>query len=327
MDLRIATPLVRGSLAVDTILLHRGSFSARILPHEIERLNVSFGIEETREEFGGTAGNIAYGCQLLGDSPLINASLGGVDGSAWMGRVASWGLSPSAILMVDGERGARAYIVTDALGNQITAFQSGALRHVAPLPASGFDFAWLAPDSSLSMARACAELAARGVPYVLDPGQSLPSLLEGQSGADFAAMAAGAEALFVNDYEAELCASALGIPFENIASSVPICVRTLGADGCELWEQGAGPTRIPAADPLRVADPTGCGDAFRSGFIHGKCRGWDAESCAKLGSVMGSFAIEQAGGQNHAPPLADIRERFKARFGEWPQARSAGPKP
>lgn len=326
MNQSVATPLIRGSLAVDTILLHRGAFSTRILPHEIGRLNVSFGIEEARDEYGGTAGNIAYGCQLLGDRPLLNASLGGVDGAPWLSRVSSWGLSDSAILIVDGARSARAYIITDELNNQITAFQSGALRHVAPLPESGFDFAWLAPDSSLSMVGACKNLAARGIPYVLDPGQSLPSLLEGQSGANFAAMLAGAGALFVNDYEAELCVNALGLSFDAIARSMPVCVRTLGAEGCELWEQGANPIRVPVATPKQVEDPTGCGDAFRSGFIHGKCRGWSAANCAKLGSVMGSFAIEHFGGQNHTPSFLDINERFQAHFGAWPKARAPGPK-
>lgn len=326
MNRSVATPLIRGSLAVDTILLHRGAFSTRILPHEVARLNVSFGIDEARDEYGGTAGNIAYGCQLLGDRPLLNSSLGSIDGADWLGRIASWGLSGSAIQLVDGERSARAYILNDEFNNQIAAFQSGALRHTAVLPDSGFDFAWLSPDSAQSMVHACKELSARNIPYVFDPGQSLPSLLEAQSGADFAVMLAGAEALFVNDYEAELCAHALGRPFDDIARSTPVCVRTLGAEGCELWEQGANPIRIPVATPLRVLDPTGCGDAFRSGFIHGKCRGWDALYCAKLGSVMGSFAIEHFGGQNHSPSLLDISERFEAHFGVWPKARFPNPK-
>lgn len=319
----VLTPLIRGSLAVDTILLHRGAFETRILPHEISRLNVSFGIEQATDDFGGTAGNISYGCALLGDRPLVNACLGSIDAQPWLDRLASLGLSARAVRVVEAERGPHAYILTDSSNNQITGFQSGALRHIAELPESGFDFAILAPDSAGSMVHAAAALAARSAPYILDPGQALPSLLEGQAGADFPKMLAGAQGLFVNDYEAELCAQALGKPFDHIARSIPFCVRTLGSKGCELWIGGNPPVAIPVAKPARIEDPTGCGDAFRSGFLHGLCRGWPLELCAQLGTIMGSFAIEQAGGQNHKPSMAEVIVRFEECFGSFPTPKSA----
>lgn len=316
-------PLIRGSLAVDTILLHRGAFEARILPHEISRLNVSFGIEQASDDFGGTAGNIAYGCSLLGDKPVLNACLGALDAQPWLDRIASLGLSASAVRVVDGERGPRAYIITDSSNNQITAFQSGALRHNAPLPEGGFNFAILAPDAAGSMVHGAERLTQLAIPYLLDPGQALPSLLEGQGGANFPAMLAGAQGLFVNDYEAELCAQALGKPFDQVARSILFCARTLGAKGCELWIGGNDPVSIPVAKPARVEDPTGCGDAFRSGFLHGLCRRWPLELCAQLGSVMGSFAIEQSGGQNHRPSMAEIIARHEKNFGAFPSPKGA----
>lgn len=314
-------PLVRGSLAIDTILLHRGPFEARILPHQISRLNVAFGVEQSPDAFGGTAGNIAYGCALLGDAPVVNACLGSLDAQPWLDRLASLGLPLAAVLVVDGERGPRAHIITDSFNNQISAFQSGSLRHCAPLPASGFDFALLAPDAAGSMAHAARALAGRALPYILDPGQALPSLLEGQAGADFPSMLAQSQGLFVNDYEAELCAQALGVPFDRIARSVPFCVRTLGAKGSELWIGSASPVAIPACAPSRVADPTGCGDAFRAGFLHGFARGWDLLCSAQLGTVMGSFAIEQHGGQNHQPSMIEIRARYERDFGNFPHPK------
>lgn len=321
------TPLIRGSLAIDTILLHRGAFATRILPSEIARLNVSFGIEQARDEFGGTGGNIAYGAFLLGDSPIINASLGGLDSAAWIERIASWGFSTDALRVVDGALGPHAYIITDSSDNQISAFQSGALSHVAPLPVSGFDFAHLAPDSAESMAYAAQELLCRGIPYILDPGQALPSLLEGQSGANFLAMLHAASGLFVNDYEAELCALTMKTPFEKIAERLPFCVRTLGSKGCELWIHGAGPTLIPVANANTITDPTGCGDAFRSGFLHGYCRAWGPQHCAQLGSVMGSFAIERSGGQNHAPSLLHIQHRYEENYGAFPSFKPSVARP
>lgn len=322
------TLLIRGSLAIDTILLHKGAFESRILPHEISRLNVSFGIDHSREEYGGTAGNIAYGCQLLGDKPLVNACIGELDQGVWTQRIGSWGLPREALRIVEGKTCPRAYIITDADNNQITAFQAGALASIAPLPESGFDFAILAPDGAGSMAHASQELRARKIPYLLDPGQALPSLLEGQAGADFKSMLSNASGLFVNDYEAELCAKAVGTPFERFAQTLPFCVRTLGSKGCEIWiREGSRHAAVGVCKPERIEDPTGCGDSFRSGFLHGLSRGWDLEDCARLGSVMGSFAIEQIGGQNHDPDLAQIHSRYEANFGKFPAVPSQRPAP
>jgi adenosine kinase len=253
---------------------------------------------------------------------FLATCLGSIDSQAWLDRLAFLGLDHGAVRVVDGERGPHAYILTDSANNQITAFQSGALRHSAPLPEAGFDFALLAPDSASSTVHAVDQLTARSTAYILDPGQGLPSLLEGQADADFSRMLKGAQGLFVNDYEAELCSRALGISFDDIARSIPFCVRTLGSKGCELWIGGHAARAMPVATPEKVDDPTGCGDAFRSGFLHGLCRGWPLELCAQLGSVMGSFAIEQAGGQNHKPSMHQIKERFEREFGSFPSPRS-----
>ena len=59
--------LLSGSFAYDTILLFNGKLETHILPESISRLNVSFLIDSTKDEFGGTGGNISYNASLLGD--------------------------------------------------------------------------------------------------------------------------------------------------------------------------------------------------------------------------------------------------------------------
>ena len=46
--------LLSGSFAYDTILLFHGKLETHILPESISRLNVSFLIDSTKDEFGGT---------------------------------------------------------------------------------------------------------------------------------------------------------------------------------------------------------------------------------------------------------------------------------
>ena len=72
--------IVSGSLAYDRIMDFPGRFSDHILPEKIHILNVCFAINGLRENFGGTAGNIAYTLSQLGEKPLIVAAVGHVAG-------------------------------------------------------------------------------------------------------------------------------------------------------------------------------------------------------------------------------------------------------
>ena len=68
--------LVCGSIAYDTIMVFRDQFKNHILPDQIHILNVAFLVPDLRREFGGCAGNIAYGLKLLGEEPLVMATVG-----------------------------------------------------------------------------------------------------------------------------------------------------------------------------------------------------------------------------------------------------------
>jgi adenosine kinase len=67
--------------------------------------------------------------------------------------------------------------------------------------------------------------------------------------------------------------------------------------------------------PEAILDPTGCGDAYRSGILYGITRGFDWETSGRLGSLMGAIKIAQRGGQNHRPGRDEIASAFHAQFG------------
>lgn len=314
--------LLRGSLAMDEILIHHGHFHARIFPDQIHRLNVSFGADESHDAYGGTAGNIAHNAGLLGDSPVMNCSVGSIDGSGHIERLRLAGADVSAIFVAEGEKSAKVTLLTDSDNNQISVFQAGALKRFAPLPEALPDLCHLAPESPLNMARAGRSIRERGASYFLDPGQALAGLLEGAAGEDlpFEDLLWGASGLFVNDYESALLCEGLKMSFAEIASRLPFAVLTRGKEGAELHHNGAV-SLIPVCAPRALVDPTGCGDAFRAGFLHAFIREESLERCCQLGSVMGSFAIESAGGQAHFPSRSEIEERRAAHFPES-EARS-----
>ena len=119
--------LVSGSLAYDRIMDFPGKFSDHILPDKIHMLNVCFMINGLMENFGGTAGNIAFALSLLGESPTILATAGR-DFEPYRNWLAKHNISTKHIKVIDEELTAGAYITTDQSDNQITAFNPGAMK-------------------------------------------------------------------------------------------------------------------------------------------------------------------------------------------------------
>src|ERR671927_207603 len=68
--------LVTGSIAYDTIMVFPDRFRNHLLADQLHILNVCFLTPQMRREYGGTAGNIAYNLKLLGEEPLLMATVG-----------------------------------------------------------------------------------------------------------------------------------------------------------------------------------------------------------------------------------------------------------
>ncbi len=120
--------LVCGSIAYDTIMVFHDQFKNHILPDQIHILNVAFLVPDLRREYGGCAGNIAYGLKLLGEEPLIMATVGH-DFDPYERRLDLLGISRRHVRKLDEHFTAQAFITTDIDDNQITAFHPGAMSH------------------------------------------------------------------------------------------------------------------------------------------------------------------------------------------------------
>lgn len=308
--------LVSGSLAYDRIMDFPGRFADHILPDKIHVLNVCFMVNGLTERFGGTAGNIAYNLHLLGERPLILATAGRDFGpyENWLRRL---GLPLEGIRLIPEEFTASAYITTDLSDNQITGFNPGAMKHPSGFALDGLDprraLAIIAPGNLEDMLTYSRLYKARRVPYIFDPGQSIPAW----GGADLREMVTGALALIVNDYEQELFQQKTGLTAAQLLERTPILIVTRGDQGSEVW-QGEDRQRIPAVSPRQVVDPTGAGDAYRAGLLKGLLLGLPWPESARLGAAVASFAVEKAGTQEHRFTLAEVRERYAQVFGRPP---------
>ncbi len=295
--------VICGSLAFDTIMSFEGRFAEQILPDQLHILNVSFLVPALRREFGGCAGNIAYGLKQLGGSPLPMATVGS-DGAGYLARMKAQGISTEFVREVDDLYTAQAMIMTDRDNNQITAFHPGAMMqaHVSRIEArSDIKLGIISPDGRDAMLQHAEQFKAAGIPFVFDPGQGLP-MFDGPELAHFVELASW---VTVNDYEGRMLCDRTGLSCAELSRRVLGLVVTLGARGCEVWVDGEK-TVVPPVKAEAVVDPTGCGDAFRGALLFGLEQGWPLLRCAVLGNRVGAHKIASRGGQNYTLDLDQI---------------------
>ncbi len=304
--------LICGSMAYDTIMVFKDQFKKHILPEQIHILNVAFLVPEMRREYGGCAGNIAYNLQMLGGSPLIMATVGD-DFAPYGTRLDNLGISQSHIKHVPDNFTGQAFITTDLDDNQITAFHPGAMGHshlnnVAA--AKEVSLGIVSPDGREGMMQHALEFADLDIPFIFDPGQGMPMF----SGPELLTFVDQATYVTVNDYEAKMLQDKTGKTLDDLAQRVDALIVTLGGDGSLIYA-GGKQIVIPTPKPEAIVDPTGCGDAYRSGLMYGIQSGWDWEATGRLASLMGALKIASRGGQNHKYTRAELADLYQKHFG------------
>lgn len=289
--------LVCGSLAFDSIMNFEGSFAQQILPAQLHILNVSFLVPQLRKDFGGCAGNIAYGLKLLGGDPYPMAALG-EDGDHYLQRLRNQQIRTDYVRQLPGSYTAQAMIMTDRDNNQITAFHPGAMAQAHEISAANLPghirLGIVAPDGRDAMIAHAQQLTEQGIEWVFDPGQGLPMF----NGDELRHFIEQATWVTVNDYEAQLLTERTGWTFKQISTHLKGLVITLGALGCDLWQDGKR-QRVMAVEVEHPADPTGCGDAWRAALLYGLERGWPLLRCAQLGNRVAGHKITRHGPQNY----------------------------
>jgi adenosine kinase len=303
--------LICGSLAFDTIMVFGDRFARHILPDKIHMLNVSFLVPQLRREFGGCAGNIAYNLGLLGDVAYPMATVGRDFGPyrEWMARA---GVPADHVRVIEAELTAQAFITTDLDDNQITAFHPGAMQHAHEnrvTDAADIAIGIVAPDGREGMIQHAAQFAAARIPFIFDPGQGLPMF----SGEELACFVGQATWVTVNDYEWQLLQQKTGWSVGELTQRVAALIVTRGAAGSVIYTRD-GELAIPSAPAAAVVDPTGCGDAYRAGLIHGLLHGLDWPSTGHIASLLGAIKIESRGTQNHSFTRAEFAARLASAF-------------
>ena len=312
-----------GSIAFDYILSFKGRFKDHILPDKTHILNLSFLVDNLKKRRGGVAGNYAYNLALLGYPSAVLATAGSdaVEYRAWLEKL---GVDCRGLRLFDDEISATGFTTTDLDDNQITGYYGGAMNLAGSL---GLDDTVADPEAVIvgpnapgAMSRLVHECRDRGVRWVFDPAHQLPHL----SGEDLVDGARGAWVLIGNDYELELIQQRTGCSMDELKKLSELVVTTLGRQGSRI-DTGSGSQTIAAA-PARVeSDPTGAGDAYRSGLVAGLLRGLDIPIAGAVASLAATYAVEQVGTIEHKYSREEFSDRFRAAFGSalpdqfWPR--------
>ncbi len=314
--------VVTGSVAFDYLMRFPGRFVEHLIPDRMERLSVSFLVDEMRRVPGGCGPNIAYGLAVLGERPLLVATAGrdAADYRDWLARE---GVDVSALVIHPDLFTASFFVSTDSDQNQLASFYTGAMaraRDLSLAQAAPEDVALvvISPNDPDAMARYGSECRELAVPFLYDPSQQVARL----SGEDLLGGLEGAFLLIVNDYEFGILLQKTGLSREEIEELVPVLVVTHGADGSTI--SVAGPRarerhEVPAALLERpAADPTGVGDGYRAGLIRGIRIGAPWEVAGRIGSVAAAVVLETLGPQPPRYGTEEFVARYARSFGEEP---------
>lgn len=310
---------VTGSIATDYLMSFPGSFSGQLVADQLDRVSLSFLVDELEVRRGGVAANISFGLAQLGLSPVLIGAVGedfDNDYRPWLRR---HGVETGAVRTSELKHTARFLCTTDVDQNQIASFYTGAMaeaRFIELEPVferfGGVDLCVISANDPEAMHRHTQECRQLGMPFVADPGQQL-ARMEGDRIRD---LVDGAAYLVTNDYERSLLEAKTGWSAEQVLGKVGVRITTLGPDGCVLERTDAPPVEVPAVPEKRRVDPTGVGDAFRAGLLAGLAWNVGLARAAQVGSMAATFVLEEIGTQEYEIAPDDFVRRFATTYGE-----------
>jgi adenosine kinase len=317
---------VTGSIATDHLMTFPGKFTDQLIADKLDKVSLSFLVDDLAIRRGGVAANIAFGLGILGLRPLLIGAVGS-DFDDYRHWLEEHGVSTAGVRESLLRHTARFVCTTDADGNQIGSFYAGAMSEdaeikIVPLADShgGIDLVLIGAGDPGAMVAHTAECRDAGLPFAADPSQQLARILDDEQ---VRALVDGAEYLFGNEYEEALIERKSGWTGAEILARVNVRITTLGPGGARVDQAGQPPVTVPAVPDARPADPTGSGDAFRSGFLAAAAWGLSLERCAQLGNLMAVHALESTGPQEYDLKPGPLVDRFAAAYGDAAAAEVA----
>src|SRR6516162_5335506 len=316
---------VTGSIATDHLMTFPGKFTDQLIADKLDKVSLSFLVDDLAIRRGGVAANIAFGLGVLGLRPLLVGAVG-ADFDEYRRWLEDHGVRTVGVRESLLRHTARFVCTTDADGNQIGSFYAGAMAEdaeikIAPLAAEhGTDLILIGAGDPGAMVVHTTECRETGLKFAADPSQQLARILDDEQ---VRALVDGADYLFGNEYEEALIERKSGWSSAEILARVGVRITTLGAAGARIERQGEPAVTVPPIPDAKPVDPTGSGDAFRSGFMAAVAWGLSLERAAQLGNLLAVHALEVTGPQEYNLKPGPLADRFAAAYGDTAAAEVA----
>ena len=310
--------IITGSIATDHLMTFPGRFSDSLVVEQLDKIALSFLVEDLEVRRGGCAANIAFGLGSLGLRPVLVGAVGEdfVDYRSWLER---HNVDCASVHVSETRHTARFVCTNDSTMAQIASFYAGAMSEAREIELQpiverhgGADYVLIGPNDPEGMLRHTQECRDRGYKFLADPSQQL-AFGDGEMIRD---LVDGAEILFSNEYESALIEKKTGWSPEEILDRVGTWVVTLGADGVRVERSGEPTVVVPAVPGVARVEPTGVGDAFRAGFLAALGWGLSLERAAQLGCVLAAYVVERVGTQEYTLHREAFVARFAGAYGE-----------
>ena len=310
--------LVTGSIATDHLMTFNGKFADSLVAEQLDRLTLSFLVEDLEVRRGGCGANISFAMACMGLRPVLVGAVGEdfVDYRSWLER---HGVDCGSIHVSNTRHTARFVCTNDSTMAQIASFYAGAMSEareieLAPIVArvGEPEFVVISPNDPEAMIRHTEECRARGYPFVADPSQQM----HWGDGDLIRQLIDGATYLLSNDYEAALAQQKTGWTAEEILDRVGTHVVTHGDKGVAIHRKGEPVIEVPVVPATKAVEPTGVGDAFRGGFVGALTWGLSLERAAQVGCLLATHVVETVGTQEYVLSQRAVMQRFTDAYGE-----------
>lgn len=312
---------VTGSIATDHLMAFPGRFVDQLLPDQLEHVSLSFLVDTLEVRRGGVAANIAYGLGGLRLEPVLAGAVG-PDFAEYEVWLKEHGVDTGAVHVSTEHQTARFMCMTDRDTNQIASFYAGAMAESARIDLAALhartplDLVLVSPNDPAAMVRHTEQARELGIAFAADPSQQLARL----TGEEVRSLVTGARWLFTNEYESALLLERTGWSRADVLGRVGTWITTLGAQGVRIDAQDRPSLTVPAVPDARVEDPTGVGDAFRSGFLAAVSWGLPLQTAAQLGCAISALALAAVGSQAYEIDPGRLLDTVRTVYGEQPAA-------
>jgi adenosine kinase len=310
--------LIAGSIATDHLMTFGGRFADSLVPDQLDKLSVSFLVEDLEVRRGGVAANISFGLAKLGVRPVLVGAVGEDfdDYRSWLER---HGVDCGSVHVSEAKHTARFVCTTDSTMAQFASFYPGAMSEarlieLAPIVerVGAPSYVLVGADDPDGMRRHTDECRQRGYAFIADCSQQL-AFGDGELIRD---LIDGSAILFSNEYESHVIEKKTGWSAGEVLERVGLQVTTLGKDGVRVTDKDGLKLEVAAAANVTAVEPTGVGDAFRAGFLAALSWELSLERACQVGCVLAAYVVETVGTQEYDFTPAQFVGRVRESYGD-----------